>query len=145
MFQITRNTLVDYYRTAVRRKEIPSGLLAEAESQEKESVRQPDSYADPLRHRRELATCLGPMIAQLPDLYREAMRLTELKGLTEREAAKHLVLSVSGVKSRVQRGRRKLREMLEACCRIELDRRKGIVSYEVRDPNCRSCEPDGPN
>jgi RNA polymerase sigma-70 factor (ECF subfamily) len=36
------------------------------------------------------------------------------------------------MKSRVQRARGKLRTLLEACCRIELDRRGGMISYESR-------------
>jgi predicted Zn-dependent protease len=39
-------------------------------------------------------------------------------------------LSPSGMKSRVQRGRAQLREMLVACCQIDLDRRARVTSYE---------------
>ena len=47
--------------------------------------------------------------------------------------------SVSGMKSRVQRGRRQLRDMLEACCVIALDRRRGVADYDVRNQQNNLC------
>lgn len=50
-------------------------------------------------------------------------------------------ISLSGMKSRVQRGRQQLREMFEACCEIALDVRGHVVSCEPRPdgrlPDCR--------
>ena len=67
------------------------------------------------------------------------MILIDLEGLTQREAADQLGLSLSGMKSRVQRGRRQLKGMLEVCCTIELDRRRGLVDYDVRNQQDNSC------
>jgi len=53
--------------------------------------------------------------------------------------ADRLDLSYSGAKSRVQRGRRLLREALVNCCHVELDRRGGIIDYVPRDQLCRQC------
>jgi RNA polymerase sigma-70 factor (ECF subfamily) len=82
------------------------------------------------------------MIERLPEEYRQAVVLVDLEGLTQREAAAQLGLSLSGMKSRVQRGRRQLKEMLEACCMIELDRRRGVTDYEVRDRHATRAEAD---
>ena len=41
--------------------------------------------------------------------------------------ARRLAISVSGVKSRVQRGREQLRKMLTDCCQIALDARHAVV------------------
>jgi RNA polymerase sigma-70 factor (ECF subfamily) len=71
-------------------------------------------------------------VARLPSPYREAITLTELEGLTQREAAEMLGISVSGMKSRVQRGREKIREMFEECCRISVDCRGRVVECEPR-------------
>lgn len=50
-------------------------------------------------------------------------------------------ISVSGMKSRVQRGRQQLRGLLEDCCSIALDARGRVVSCEPRPdgklPDCR--------
>ena len=61
-----------------------------------------------------------------------AIELSELGGLTQKEAAERVGLSVPGMKARVQRGRRKLREALLDCCRVEVDRRGGVVDYEFK-------------
>jgi RNA polymerase sigma-70 factor (ECF subfamily) len=79
-----------------------------------------------------IAAVLRPFVARLPDLYREAVVLSELEGLAHPVIAERLGLSISGVKSRVQRGRAQLREMLERCCEIALDARRGPVSCEIR-------------
>ena len=80
------------------------------------------------------------MIDSLAPAYREALVLVDLNGLTQQAAAKRLGLSLSGVKSRVQRGRRQLRCRLEACCVVEFDRRGGIVDYVVRGESASPCE-----
>ena len=64
---------------------------------------------------------------------RQAVTLVDLDGLAQQEAAVQLGLSLSGMKSRVQRGRRQLKGMLEACCTIELDQRRGVVDFDVRN------------
>lgn len=89
----------------------------------------------------ELSTCIEPMIAGLPQVYREAIELTDLNGLTQVEAAQKVGVSVSGMKSRVQRARGKLKSMLLECCRVEVDRRGGIVDYSVRDTSKTPCGP----
>src|SRR5207245_11044477 len=89
--------------------------------------------------RAGVAGCLRAMIERLSEDYRQAVRLVDLEGLAQHEAAARLGLSVSGMKSRVQRGRRQLREMLGACCVVALDRRRGVVDYEVRDRQSNSC------
>jgi RNA polymerase sigma-70 factor (ECF subfamily) len=43
-----------------------------------------------------------------------------------------LGVSLSGMKSRVQRGRVRLRALLEACCDIALDARGRVMSCERR-------------
>jgi RNA polymerase sigma-70 factor (ECF subfamily) len=79
------------------------------------------------------------MIERLSLGYRQAVILIDLEGLTQQEAAAQLGLSLSGMKSRVQRGRRQLKGMLEACCAIELDQRRGVVDYGVRNQQDNSC------
>jgi RNA polymerase sigma-70 factor (ECF subfamily) len=57
------------------------------------------------------------------------MRLTAFEGVPQVDAARRLGISTSGMKSRVQRGRRLLREALLACCEVSLDRRGGIAAF----------------
>jgi RNA polymerase sigma-70 factor (ECF subfamily) len=65
--------------------------------------------------------------------------LVDLEGVAHKDAARMLGLSVPGAKSRVQRGRRKLRGMFDECCRLEFDARRRVVGYQCRpgrDPRC---------
>jgi RNA polymerase sigma-70 factor (ECF subfamily) len=84
---------------------------------------------------------LGEMIESLPDGYREAVRLSEIEGLPQQEVADRLGLSLSGTKSRIQRGRLLLRGVLEQCCRFEFDARGNVTDYDPKpDRNvCRDC------
>lgn len=135
-FRIARNSISDHYRVPYRR-EVPSGGASEtidrlrADSVEGEA---------PNDARVRMSCCIAPMVRQLPDAYREAIELTELKGLTHGAAAHRLGLSVSGTKSRVQRGRARLKEMLLRCCEIETDRRGRVVAFETRsEESCATC------
>ena len=89
--------------------------------------------------RRELAACLTPLIERLRPIYRQALELTELDGLSQVEAAAPLGLSVSGMKARVQRARQQLREELLACCEVELDRRRRVTGVRSRGVACGTC------
>ena len=77
--------------------------------------------------RRQLAAVLRPFAERLPALYRDVITLSELEGVPHAEIARRLAISVSGVKSRVQRGREQLRKMLTDCCQIALDARHAVV------------------
>ncbi len=83
-----------------------------------------------------------PMIDRLPDRYRQAILLTEFRGFTQAAVAAQLGLSLSGVKSRVQRAQRQLKTMLLECCRVGPDRAGGVSDYELREEPCQSCQDD---
>jgi RNA polymerase sigma-70 factor (ECF subfamily) len=79
------------------------------------------------------------MIQMLPDNYREAVILSEIKGLTQKEVARVQGTSLSGAKSRVQRGRAQLKEMLAECCRLEFDHSGRLYNYERKGKSCDAC------
>ena len=83
-------------------------------------------------------------VAGLPEPYREALLLTEYEGLTQQQLAERVGISLSGAKSRVQRGREKLKQILLDCCHVELDRRGGIIDYQGQCDCCANghCGPD---
>jgi RNA polymerase sigma-70 factor, ECF subfamily len=140
VYRTARNVIVDHYRSAAARRE-----LASDDAEDLAPADAPDvSLDDESVALQELATCLTPMLRQLQPAYREAVTLTDLEGITQAEAAERVGVSLSGMKSRVQRGRRQLKEVLEACCRVDLDNRGTIVGYEPREPDsctrCGSCD-----
>ena len=96
--------------------------------------------ADDPSAERDLAACLAPLLETLPEPYRRALVLAEVDDLPQAEIARREELSLSGAKSRVQRARRMLRDAVLACCRVEIDRRGGVVDFEGRagGPGCAS-------
>jgi RNA polymerase sigma-70 factor, ECF subfamily len=126
LYQIGRNAIVDYFRSQKPTIDIPEWL--------------PQPEADPgEKVTQELSECLHPMIQLLPETYREAVILSELKGLTQKEVAKMQGTSLSGAKSRVQRGRALLKNMLAECCRLEFDHGGRLCDYERKGRACKTC------
>jgi RNA polymerase sigma-70 factor (ECF subfamily) len=138
IYRMARNVIVDYYRSSTARREVPSGGtddLAVVDGAETKVLPEGDERSA----LQELAACMTPMIRQLPPAYREAITLADLEGVNQAEAAARVGVSVSGMKSRVQRGRKQLKAVLEECCRVHLDRRGTIVAYDPRTSNSCGC------
>ena len=140
LFQVTRNAIADYYREPLRRRELPMEAAPDLEAtwhHARDGVADADVASPAVR--RELAACLAPMIAQLPPLYREAVRVVDLEGLPQQEAAARVGITVSGMKSRVQRGRQALEHLLHACCQFDLDAGGRVTDYQPRGAGCGPC------
>ena len=140
VYRTARNVIIDHYRSSTAWRELASG-----DTDDLAAADAPDLSVDEERIAlQELAMCLTPMLRQLQPAYREAVTLTDLEGITQAEAAERVGVSLSGMKSRVQRGRRQLKAVLEACCRVDLDHRGSIVGYKRREPDsctrCGSCD-----
>ncbi|OQW67071.1 MAG: hypothetical protein BVN29_04735 [Nitrospira sp. ST-bin5] len=140
IFTVTRHVIIDYYRTSHRQRELPARLATDVES----LMAAGEPKDEPDEPRIQLAGCLRPMVDQLAPEYRDALRLVELDGLTQQAAASTLGLSLSGMKSRVQRGRRQLKALLHDCCLIQLDARRGVAEAALRDPTANPCAPPTP-
>jgi len=138
IYEIARNAITDHYRRAAVRRERPSGSDTDLDRPEL-----PVFEPTPAELRSELAACMAPLLQQLPAIYREALTLTELDGLTQANAAARVGLSTSGMKTRVQRARAQLKELVVRCCEIDLDRRGGIVNYQPRAAQPRTAECSG--
>jgi RNA polymerase sigma-70 factor, ECF subfamily len=131
VYQIARSAISEHHRTSAKHP------LTEQEVPEDETyTEEEDREAS-----RELASCMTLFVVGLPSPYREAITLTELEGLTQREAADMIGISLAAMKSRVLRGRAKLRENLEACCAIAVDARGKVISYEPRPELLADCCP----
>lgn len=129
MYRVAANAIVDHHR---RRS-------AEARVMKQVGTEAGELSAEPEPHQRasaELAKCMAPLVRSLPEPYREALLLTEIGGLSQIEAGRRLGISSSGMRSRVQRGRAKLKAALLRCCEVELDRRGAVFDYKPRSSDC---------
>ena len=126
LYQTARNLVIDYYRSKRSTLPLPASLFSEDSQIELDAV-------------QELASGLGDLIDCLPEIYRYALVEVELKGIPQNILANELNLSVSGAKSRVQRGRTMLRKILWDCCHFELDRQNRIKEYFPRNQCCQNC------
>ncbi len=126
LYQITRHAVTDHFRRQRKEEELPEEWETEQNEDENEAI-------------EKLAPSIKAMILMLPQKYREALILTEYQGLTHRQLADKLGISLAAAKSRVQRGREKLKEMLLACCHFELDKRGKVIDYY---PKCACCAED---
>ena len=125
LYQSTRNALIDYYRRAKPVEGLPDDR---ADPEESNST----GIAEGLVH------CLRSLIQDLPITYREALILSELQGMRQKEVAAMLGITHSGAKSRVQRGRSLLRERMTDCCDISQDVRGGVMDHQCRK-QCGCC------
>jgi RNA polymerase sigma-70 factor (ECF subfamily) len=121
VYRVARSAIADHLRRTLR------NALSSDEQPEPLSEDEDENMVE-----QELATYVTPFVAALPSPYREALTLTELEGLTQKDAAVMLGVSISTMKSRVQRGRVRLRELFEACCEIALDARGRVTACEPR-------------
>lgn len=120
LYRATRNAVVDHYRARRPTEELPEDLAAPIDPEIERGLLE------------QIAPCLTPLVDTLSPSDRRVLEWADVEGLKQREIADREGISLSGAKSRVQRARKRLREAALACCRIELDRRGGIVHCEPR-------------
>lgn len=124
IYQITRNTIIDYYRKHKSKEEIP--LWVDEEFQNSDEVL-----------KEELSFCLGYLIGKLPQKYKTAIQISEIEGKTQQELADYENITLAGAKSRVQRGRDILKHMIFDCCELEINKVTKNMELNVKDEeNC---------
>ena len=124
VYRVANSAIVDKARQRARSPQVDTDDELEASAIAGEAAEQLQS---------DLGECVALFVGRLPSPYREAVTLTELEGLSHKEAAEMLGISVSGMKSRVQRGREKIRHMFEECCQISVDCRGRVTECEPRE------------
>jgi RNA polymerase sigma-70 factor (ECF subfamily) len=129
LFRIARNVIIDEYRRAGDDREV-----LEAAPGDHVAI-DTDDFADAEKVQQELANCVRPMLEYLSPEYRRALQMTDLDGVTQAAAAQEEGISVSGMKSRVQRARKQLAELFTQCCALTLDTRGFPMEYTPR-ANC---------
>jgi len=117
VYQITRNIIVDYYRGLNKQTSPIDDIdIPEVETENFE-------YA-------KLSNCINQKIEVLSIEHKEAIVLTSFKNYSQKELAKHLEISYSGTKSRVQKAREILKENILNCPNVASDSSGKLLDFE---------------
>lgn len=108
IFRVARNAVIDFHRKTRLASKRPALL----------SVEPPLNDAFEMD---ELHSKLRQILARLSEEDRQAVLLTTLEGLSQEAFAAHLGISLSAAKSRIQRARERLKELLLDFCQREID------------------------
>ncbi|MBX3173345.1 MAG: sigma-70 family RNA polymerase sigma factor [Gemmatimonadaceae bacterium] len=131
VFRAARSALADALRAQRRREARGSDVEPDSLTVEPEDERHALS---------ELAPCVRAFVLALEEPYGSALRWTAFDGLTQEQAAERAGISLSGMKSRVQRARAKVRTEIEHCCGVHLDRH-GILRRQESDDGSSCAAP----
>ena len=132
IFTITRNAIIDYYRVNATKKKV--AVPEEID----ENILESDD-PDPTKG---LDQCMNSMIRLLPEEYRDIIIDSEIKGIKQKDLADKYEMAYPSMRSRVQRGRERLKQLFYNCCHIETDKHGNILAAQGRtdcDGPCKPC------
>lgn len=131
LFTVTRNAVIDYYRVNAKRKNVE---LNESISEQLLNEESTDAT-------KGLDNCVATMIALLPEEYKGIVEAAEINGISQKELAEKYGMAYSSMRSRVQRGRERLKQLFYNCCHIKTDNRGNVLQAQGR-PDCETpCSP----
>jgi RNA polymerase sigma-70 factor (ECF subfamily) len=139
LYQIVRNLLIDAGRAQKRGNQLREALSTESQVEGENFTEGSLTEEEENLISGRVARALPLFIAQVKEPYRRALELTELKGLSQAQAAEQEGVSVACMKARVRRGRLLVKDALLSCCAFELDRRGRVVECHPR----QAADPDG--
>ncbi len=119
LYAVAKNEIINYYR-----KTKPSEIL------NKDMINTKPSQSDT----KWIEGCIEPLLSTLSHGYRDVMFMREYDGLSVAQISDALQLPVPTVKSKLQRGRKKLKSALFECCAFELD--KNGFPIDFKSKNC---------
>ena len=124
LYAIVRNAINDYFRN---KKKLVYNTSIEERISEEETQSLNTTIAE---------CCIKPFINKLPNHYREALLMTEFQNISQKDLAERLNISYSGAKSRVQRGKEKLKALILNCCSYQSDKYGNIVDTKSKNCGC---------
>jgi RNA polymerase sigma-70 factor (ECF subfamily) len=122
LYHVTRNSIIDHYRTKKSMEQLPDNLMQDHFETQAIST---------------LAACIIPIIEELPSDYKLPILLSEIQGKTQKQVAKELGLSLPAVKSRILRGRKRLKDLMSKRCTFYYGDTGQLVDYKEKSKGCR--------
>jgi RNA polymerase sigma-70 factor, ECF subfamily len=129
IFTVTRNAIIDFYRknSGNNTTDLTDKIADETSAEADVDIT------------KGLDKCLKGFIQELPEEYREIIIDSELKGIKQKDLAGKYNLAYPSVRSRVQRGRTRLKELLLTCCSIKADNRGNIIEKSAKNDCSAAC------
>lgn len=115
LYLVTKNAIIDYYRLKKPLARLPEDLTQDIPSPQAIST---------------LSACILPIIEELPEPYKLPIIRSEIDGKTHSQVAAELALTLPAVKSRILRGRKKLKDLMAKRCTFYYDESGRLVDYK---------------
>ena len=127
VFQIARNTVLNYFRSQKKHLE---------NQESHQQATEEENHFKENNLNEMVGIWLEEFKKDLDPKYQEALQLVDIEGITQVELANRLGISVSGAKSRVQRGREQLKQKLIDCCPVKTDQYGNILEIKRKNGDC---------
>ena len=131
IFTVTRNTIIDYYRLNTNRKKLAMS----------DELNEDIAEVVELDQTKGLDQCMGSMIGLLPDEYRDIIVESEIKGIKQKDLAEKYGIAYPSMRSKVQRGRERLKQLFYNCCHIETDKLGNVMEAQGKSDCGGPCNP----
>jgi RNA polymerase sigma-70 factor (ECF subfamily) len=119
IFRIAHNLCHDHYRQS---KNIQQEIVSFKEAVVQKELEQ-----------QQMGECVQDKMDLLPPDYRSVLILSDIMAFSHKEIAEILEISVSNVKVRIHRARKKFRSILEDHCSFEVDERSVLVCDPIEE------------
>lgn len=131
LYSIAKNTVTDYYR----KKRLP---VSEADWSTIDQAMdgEVDGFQLTQQQQTSLNQYLLTLLDTLPEEERQIMRMVELEGFSQKEVAQELGMNYTTVRSKVQRGRHKIKKIISECCEVIQGGKGSIIGYRRIAKTC---------
>lgn len=124
LFQVARNHLVDMHR-----KDKYLSRLSDLSQPEWATDEPDDKTVD------DLTQCLPRVLSELPAGDGDIILRCDIQGLSLQQYAAEKQLTLPATKSRIQRARKKLRELMICKCQVQIDDSGSVCCFVPRSPD----------
>jgi RNA polymerase sigma-70 factor (ECF subfamily) len=118
VFQTAHNAIMSHFRT--EKKQVSLETVADSLTTDSKT----DVY-------RDIATYMEPLLTCLPEMYATPLRM-DLQGIRQQAIADQLGMGLPAIKSRIQRSRNLLKELMHECFYLTLNEQGNMESFEVK-------------
>jgi RNA polymerase sigma-70 factor, ECF subfamily len=124
LYKIAQNSIIDYYKKVNRN--IPFNIDPQYEQNEQSLIGEASEY-------------IKVLLKLLPDEYAIPLNMYDLEGIDQKTISASLNLTLPNTKSRIQRGRVKLKERFLECCIVDFDEQGEMVRFDIK-PQCKELQ-----